>query len=69
MGGVERWWGDRLELEVDEGLEVGGDELAEEEYDEGYHHGHPEEGEAGEGEAIAAFEALREPVDNHSNYK
>ena len=55
-----------LELEVDERLEVGSDELIEDE--DGGHddQDHEPERYAGEPEAVAALEADREPMDNHA---
>ena len=54
------------ELEVDEGLQVGSDELEEHEdcADDGQHH--QPQGYAGEPQAVAALEALGQPVDNHA---
>ena len=55
------------ELEIDEGLEVGCDELIDDNYSDDHHQQHEGQGEVGKPEAIAAFEAVGEPVDNHSN--
>ena len=54
------------ELEIDERLEVGGDELVEG-HGQGYaEEAHEPQGHGGEPEAVAAFEARREPVDKHA---
>jgi len=57
----------RLELEVDELLEVGGHELVDHEDDEGDGDGHEREGHGGEADAVAAFEGVGEPVDYHAD--
>lgn len=54
------------ELEVDERLEVGGDELADDEDGEDADEGHQREGHRGEPDAVAALEVLGEPMDDHS---
>ena len=54
------------ELEVDKGLEVGGDELENHEDGGDDHEGHEPQGHAGEGEAVAALEAFGQPVDHHA---
>lgn len=51
------------ELEVDERLEVGGDELADDEDGEGAGEDHQREGHRGEPDAVAALEVLGKPVD------
>ena len=56
-----------LELEIDEGLEVGGDELVEDDGHGDAEGGHKPEGHGGEPEAVAALEARGEPVDNHAD--
>lgn len=55
------------ELEVDERLEVGGDELADDEDGEDAGEDHQREGHRGEPEAVAALEVLGEPVDDHTD--
>ena len=55
-----------LELEVDEGLEVGRDELVNHEDDGKDDQGHHGEGEPGESDAVAALPAVREPVYEHA---
>ena len=55
------------ELEVDERLEVGGDELADDEYGEDAGENHQRERHRGEPDAVAALEVLGEPVDDHSD--
>ena len=54
------------ELEIDEGLEAGGDELVEEEDRQDADEGHEGQGKHCEAQAVAAFETGREPVDKHS---
>lgn len=56
----------RSELKVDEGLEVGRDELID--HEDGGHDSqdHEPEGRAGEPEAVAALEAGGEPMDGHA---
>ena len=54
------------ELEVDERLEVSGDELADDEDGEDADEGHQREGHRGEPDAVAALEVLGEPMDDHS---
>lgn len=55
------------ELEVDERLEVGGDELADDEDGEGAGEDHQREGHRGEPDAVAALEVLGKPVDEHTD--
>ena len=56
----------KSELEIDEGLEAGGDELVEEEDRQDTDEGHDGQGKHCEAQAVAAFETGREPVDKHS---
>jgi hypothetical protein len=56
-------------LEIDEGLQVGCDELVEAEYACHHDKEHQPEGHLGKPEAIAAFETLGEPVDEHTDDK
>lgn len=51
------------ELEVDEGLEVGGDELVERQGHEDDGQRHEPQRHGGEPEAVAALQALWQPVD------
>lgn len=55
------------ELEVDERLEVGGDELADDEDGEGAGEDHQRERHRGEPDAVAALEVLGKPVDEHTD--
>lgn len=55
------------ELEVDERLEVGGDELADDEDGEDADEDHQREWHRGEPDAVAALEVLGEPVDDHTD--
>ncbi len=55
-----------LELEVYELLEVGRHELVDDEDDEDYGEGHEWEWHGSEAESVSSFEAVGEPVDNHS---
>ena len=57
-----------LELEIDECLQVGGDELVDDEHDgdtDQHHHG---QGHLGEPNAITPLELLWQPVNNHSQH-
>ena len=56
----------KSELEIDEGLEAGGDELVEEEDRQDADEGHEGQGKHCEAQTVAAFETGREPVDKHS---
>ena len=55
-----------LELEIDEGLEVGGDELVE--HENGDHHDDADDphGQQGEVYPVPAFPAVGQPVDDHA---
>ena len=55
------------ELEIDKGLQVGGDELINDE--DGEHHGeeHDRQRHGGEPQAVAAFETVGQPVDDHAD--
>ena len=57
----------RLKLEIDEGLEVGGDELVGHKHCRHSHHGHQPHGHGGEPETVAPFEAVGQPVDDHAD--
>ncbi len=57
------------ELEVDERLEVGGDELADDEDGEDAGEDHQWERHRGEPDAVAALEVIGEPMDDHSDDK
>ena len=59
-------WLGRLELEVDEGLQVGRDKLVDHEDGDDRQQSEEPEGQAGEDEAVAALEAHGEPVDDHA---
>ena len=61
------WLCGPLELEVDEGLDVGGDELVDEEDCDDYDDSQHPQGHLCKPKAIASFEALGEPVDDHSD--
>lgn len=54
-------------MEVDEGLKVGGDELIDDKDAEDDHEEHEGYGHLREPEAVAAFEALGQPVDDHAH--
>lgn len=58
-----------LELEIDEGLEVGGDELVE--HEDGDHHDDADDpyGQQGEVHPVPAFPAVGQPVDDHAKDK
>ena len=53
-----------LELEIDKRLQVGGDELIDDEDDEGADNSHQRQGHLSEPNAITALEILGEPMDN-----
>ena len=55
------------ELEVDERLEVSGDELADDKDGEDAGEDHQREGHRGEPDAVATLEVLGEPMDDHSD--
>ena len=55
-----------LKLEIDEGLEVGCDELVDDKDDGHCHQRHSPQGQHGKTEPIAAFETFRKPVDDHA---
>lgn len=61
--------GTRLELEVDERLEVGGDELVE--HEDGGHddNAHKPNRHQGEIDAVPALEMFRQPVDDHAHHE
>ena len=58
-----------LELEVDEGLEVGGDELVEDEDQEHEADSHDPQGQLREPQAVTAFEARRQQVHDHAHHE
>ena len=56
----------KLELEINERLQVGGDELVDDEHHDDTNQHHHRDRHLGEPNAVAAFEVLGQPVDNHT---
>ena len=55
-----------LKLEINEWLQIGSDELIDNEHDEGANHNHQQYGHLGKPNAVTTLEVLWQPVDNQT---